>query len=170
MYHYSATHPEKAKRFAGGMSLSLTGQGYEMEHIVENGPWASIGPQGLVVDVGGSHGDAMIAIAERFPSLRFVVQDLPSTIEARPPLPKDLDARVTFMAHDFFTEQPIKNAGVFFFRWIFHNWPDKYCLRIIQNLIPALKPGARIFINEWCLPELNSISNRLERRMRFDLL
>ena len=168
MYQYLAMHPERAKRFAGGMSMSLTGRGFEMEHIVKNGPWASLEAQALVVDVGGSHGDAMIAIAKQFPSLRFLVQDLPSTIESRPPLSKELEARVKFMVHDFFREQSIRNVDVFFFRWIFHNWPDKYCLRIIQNLIPVLKPGTRIFINDVCLPEPNSISNRQERRMRFD--
>ena len=166
MYLFLGKHPERAKRFAGAMSLSISGEGYEHDHIVRNGPWPSIPADGVVVDIGGSHGDVMIAIAKAFPSLKFVVQDLPSTIDAHPSLPKELSDRITFMAHDFFTEQPVKNADVYFFRWIFHNWPDKYCLRILQNLVPALKPGARIFINEWCLPEPNTASNRLERRIR----
>lgn len=169
MYQYLGKHPDKAKRFAAAMSVSITGDGYELEHIVKNGPWASIGAGGVVVDVGGSHGDAMIPIAKAFPTLRFVIQDLPSTIEGHPTLPPELANRTTFMAHDFFTRQPIENADVFFFRWIFHNWPDKYCLQILQNLIPALKSGARIVVNEWCLPEPHTISNRLDRRMRFEL-
>ena len=58
----------------------------------------------------------MIAIAKAFPSLRFIIQDLPSTINAHPPLPKELGNRITFMAHDFFKEQLIKDADVYFFR------------------------------------------------------
>ena len=71
------------------------------------------------------------------------------------------------MSHDFFTEQSVKNADVYFFRWIFHNWSDEYCVRILRNLIPALKPHARIVLNDACLPEPNTLSVMAERRVRY---
>ena len=40
---------------------------------------------------------------------------------------------------------------MFFFRWIFHNYSDQYAIKILKNLVPALKPGARILINDHCL-------------------
>jgi hypothetical protein len=160
-------HPEKAKNFAGTMSISLTGEGYDSRHVVEHGPWALIPHHGTVVDMGGSDGGLMVAIARAYPSLRCcVVQDLPAQIEKAPPLPQDVSDRVTLQSHDFFTPQPVMGAEVYLFRWIFHNWADKYCLRILENLIPALKPGSRIVLNEVCLPEPNIISNRWERRLR----
>lgn len=157
--------PQRAARFGEGMSAFATGAGYEAHHLVDYELWSSING-GLVVDLGGSHGDFMIAVAKKHPSLKFIVQDLPSTIESGPTLPSDLGSRITFMAHDFFTEQPVKNADVYFFRWIFHNWSDEYCLRILRNLIPALKPHTRIVINDACLPEPNTLPIMAERRIR----
>lgn len=61
------------------------------------------------------------------------------------------------MYSDFFTQQPV-TADVYYFRSIFHNWADKYCIRILQNLVPALKPGARIVIHERILPGLETLS------------
>ena len=72
------------------------------------------------------------------------------------------------MAHDFFTEQPVRNANVYYFRWIFHNWSDKYAVKILKCLTPALKIGARILINEYCLPEPGAVSYYQEKPMRFD--
>jgi hypothetical protein len=167
MYEILSKSPERAKRFMGTMAMSLSGPGFKVEHIVENGPWDKLPEGALIVDVGGSHGEVMIALAKKFPNFRLVVQDLPSTIEAAAQqLEPSLEGRVVYTAHDFFTPQPVQHADVFFFRWIFHNWPEKYCLRIIQNLLPALKRGTRIIINEWLLPEPNSVPNRIDRLMR----
>jgi hypothetical protein len=83
-------------------------------------------------------------------------------------VPKDLADRVEIVAHDFFTPQPVKNVDMYLFRWIFHDWSDKYSVLILQNLIPALKHGARIVIGEVCLPgPEDNVSHVLERRMRY---
>ena len=64
--------------------------------------------------------------------------------------------RIKFMEYDFFTPQPIKDADVYLYRWIFHNWPDDKCVDILRNAIPAMKPGAKILINDGGLPEPGS--------------
>jgi hypothetical protein len=64
---------------------------------------------------------------------------------------------------DFFTPQPI-TADVYYFRSIFHNWADKYCIRILQKLIPALKKGARIIIHERILPTINTLNTMDAKR------
>ena len=93
-------------------------------------------------------------LATEFPSLRFVVQDFDSVLdEGRSKVPAAISDRVTFMAHDFLTEQPVKGADVYFFRWILHNWSDEYSVRILRALIPALEPGAHVVIMDTCLPE-----------------
>lgn len=80
------------------------------------------------------------------------MQDLPKVVAGGPgKVPAELQDRITFEAHDFYTEQTVKNADVYFFRWICHNQSDKYGVRMLQALIPALKPGARIVINDNCL-------------------
>lgn len=57
-------------------------------------------------------------------------------------------------------------TDIYFFRWIFHNWPDRYCVKICWALIPVLKPGALILIQEFLLPEPGTISCYQERKMR----
>lgn len=117
--------------------------------------------------VGGSFGFVCILLATTFPNIHFVVQDLPEVVATgASKLPPALADRVNFMAHDFLTEQPVKNADIYFFRWIFHNWSDKYCIQILRNLIPALKPGAVILINDNCLPEPNTLTLWPEERIR----
>jgi hypothetical protein len=69
------------------------------------------------------------------------------------------------MLHDFFTPQPVTHADVYFFRWIFHNWPD-YGIRILRNLILALKAGARIVVNDNVLPQPGTLANWKEERVR----
>lgn len=134
--------------------------------MIDSFGWESL-KNGTVVDVGGSHGIVSIELARKFPSLHFIVQDRAEVIaESSPTVPKDVADRVTFMTHDFFSEQPVKNADVFFFRWVFHNWGDQYCVKILQALIPALKPGARVLIQDILLPEPGAMSIWPERKMR----
>lgn len=159
--------PSRAQRFAEAMSYFNTGTGYEPRYVLDNVPWASLGTA-TVVDVGGSYGSVAIALAERFPSLRCIVQDRPEVVVDGPGrVPSELANRVSFQPHDFFTEQPVKGADVYFFRWIFHDWSDKYCIRILRNLIPALKHGARIVINEYLIPEPGVLSAYTERELRW---
>jgi 6-hydroxytryprostatin B O-methyltransferase len=81
------------------------------------------------------------------------VQDLPGLEEnfnaARP---AELADRVSFMAHDFFTRQPVEGADVYFLRKILHDWSDANALKILQQISPVMKPGSRILIAEAVVP------------------
>ena len=134
-------------------------------HVIEAFDWSSI-TDGTVVDIGGSNGATMAALSERYPSLHCIVQDLSSTVARRPPLSLHRKDGVSFMAHDFFHEQPCKQADVYFFRLVLHDWSDEHATQILRALIPALKPGCHILLNEWCLPEPNTVSLLEERRLR----
>ena len=150
------------------MSAFESGHGSAISSLLDHYPWGAIG-EGTVVDVGGSHGTRGIAIAERFPSLNCIVLDLPEVVADGPAkIRSDLRSRVIFAAHDFFTEphRVAKNADVYLFCRIFHNWSDKYSIKILRCLIPALKRGARILISDICLPEPNVIPSTLEKKTR----
>lgn len=91
-------------------------------------------------------------MAKKYPKLNFVVQDVAKVVEGgAAKLPSEFAERIKFQAHDFYEEQPVKDADVYFFRWICHNQSDRYGVKMLQALIPALKPGARIVINDNCL-------------------
>ena len=81
----------------------------------------------------------------------------------------DLNGRVTFMPHDFFTHQPISGAAAYLLRYITHNWSDEDCIRIFKALVPALEksaPGTPLLINDVVLPALNETSRYHDNRMR----
>lgn len=148
-----ARHPDRAAKFADAMEYMASI--IPPNTAVRDFDWASIG-KGKVVDVGGGQGSVSVAIAQAFPELSFVVQDFVGTVaEGRKNVPAELDGRVEFMGYDFFQPQPVKDADVYFFRGIFHNWPDKYCVKILQSLVPALKPGAKIAIQDAAAPDVN---------------
>jgi hypothetical protein len=66
---------------------------------------------------------------------------------------KSLDEAVIPQKHDFFSEQPIKGARAYYFRNIFHDWPDKECASTLKNIAEAMKPGySKLLIFEWVLP------------------
>ena len=146
------------------MEYFQTAPGFEVGHVLESFDWDLV-ENGTVVDVGGSHGVVSIEVARKYPSLQFVVQDRAEVINAVQ-LPEDVAGRVTLMPYDFFMEQPVKNADVYLYRWIFHNWSDKYCLKLCRALIPALKPGARLLIQDILLPEPGELSFFQERKAR----
>ena len=122
----------------------------------------------LFIDVGGSQGHVSTAVAERYPRVRCVVQDMPAAIESgRAQVAQHLAERVQFMPHDFWKEQPVRNADIYYFRWIFHDWSDKYAIKILRQLIPALKRGARILISDICIPPRGVLSLYKEREIRY---
>ncbi|KAI4173138.1 MAG: hypothetical protein LQ343_003065 [Gyalolechia ehrenbergii] len=163
MFEFFEENPERMNRFKDAMSFLQTFPGLQNSYVLKAFDWSSLG-NGLVVDVGGSHGLVSQDIAREFPALTFVVQDLPKVIEdAKAKVPAELADRVTFMAHDMSTEQPVKNADVYYFRWIFHDWSDKYCIQILRSLTPALKPGARIMFSERCLEAPCTVPPRQEK-------
>lgn len=55
---------------------------------------------------------------------------------------------------------------VYFFRWIIHNYSTPYAVKLLKNLVPALKPGARVIINDHCLREPGSENPWDEKLMR----
>ncbi|KAF1977450.1 cercosporin toxin biosynthesis protein-like protein [Bimuria novae-zelandiae CBS 107.79] len=135
------------------MSLFSMGPSYSPRWLVKHYPCGDLGT-GTVVDVGGSKGEYAIAILQQYPNLRVIVQDLPDVVEKpRSSTPTELTDIVSFMAHDFFTDQPIRDAGVYLKRWVLHDWSDTHAIRILRALIPALKKGARIGLHECIVSE-----------------
>ncbi|KAL1643847.1 hypothetical protein SLS61_009075 [Didymella pomorum] len=106
----------------------------------------------LFVDVGGGNGSQCAALRERFPSLqgRIVLQDRPAVLENAAVI-----EGVEKMAHNFLTEQPLKNARAYYFRQILHNYDDDTCIQILQMNLPALleNPLSRLYIDEKVLPD-----------------
>ncbi|KAK2607953.1 hypothetical protein N8I77_006592 [Diaporthe amygdali] len=162
---------ERAGRFARAMGFMQNMPGFQPAAALDAYDWgavASASDNAVVVDVGGSRGDFAFALTEKHPSLQVVVQDMPDTVEqGRAILSKrDVSSNVTFQAHDFFDAQPVEGADAYFLRMILHDWPDEFCLKILRNIVPALKPGARLIINDHCISSPGTTSLYQERQAR----
>lgn len=152
---------DRARRMGKAMVSLTGGEGYEISYLTnvagggyDFGEIDAAG--GTFVDIGGSIGFVSVELAKQYKNMKFVVQDTPKTITSAPsPVCEDnqVAERISLQAHDFFTEQVVKDADVYFFRWIIHNYSTPYAVKILKNLIPALKPGARVIINDHCLRE-----------------
>lgn len=121
--------------------------------------------------MGGSTGHASIALAEAFPDLKFIVQDLPvvTADSARQfhnrKLATSVSSRINFQAHSFFGPQPVKGASIYLLRHILHDWPDNEAVQILGNIMPALGPESRILVSDIVLPEQGGVIPALEERV-----
>jgi hypothetical protein len=107
----------------------------------------------LLVDVGGGRGHDMQLFAARHASHpgRLVLQDREPVIAS---IEKQEELPFACQAHDFFTPQPIRGARAYSLHSILHDWDDETCVRILENLRPALVPGySRVLLNEIVLSE-----------------
>ena len=105
-----------------------------------------------------------MALAQRFGQAKFVVQDInvAGLDMGRELAAKDVRLlnRITFAKHDFFQPQPV-HADVYFFRHILHDWNDGNCIKIIKALLPVMKDGVKVLLNEGVLPEPPSTRSAL---------
>lgn len=155
MFATLARDSDRARRMGRAMASFSSTKGYEVSYFVDGYDLADVDDRaGTFVDVGGSHGFVCVELARRWPRMSFIVQDLASTVESAPkPICDDetIASRIRLQKHDFFEEQPVKGADVYFYRWIFHNYPTPSAINLLKKLAPSLKPGSRILINDHCL-------------------
>ena len=104
--------------------------------LIEAFDWSSAQ---LCVDVGGGWGPVAAAMAERFPNLRMIVEDLPHVIADGPShIPVKLHERVTFKPRDILKDADhIIGADVYVLRHVLHNFPDRTCVQILCNQIKS---------------------------------
>lgn len=150
------------------MRAFSSSSGHSPTQLATGYPWSDIPPSSTIVEIGGSEGHVSAAIAKTHPHLTFVVQDLPRVIETAT-LPNDVDEgvrkRMRFEAHDFLTDQTTQGE-VFLMRWILHDWSDKYVVKILRHLRPALRPGNKIIVNDQLMPEPGKVGTVAERHIR----
>jgi hypothetical protein len=168
MFEFLAQNPDRAQRFAGAMSSTSTAS---LEALRTQFDWASLPPNSTVVDVGGAQGHVSVHLARAFPHLQFLVQDIEAVVQdAEHKIPEDVRGRVKLMAHNMFNDQTACGADVFLFRYVLHDWPDKYCVEILRKLLPALKDGVKVVVQDHIMPEPGSMSLLQDMQMRYDYL
>ncbi|RFU25236.1 hypothetical protein B7463_g11100, partial [Scytalidium lignicola] len=162
VYEDLAKDPARTISFGRAMQFFSTGEGYEVTSLVEGYPWAKLG-KGTVVDVGGANGFASAAISRAFPDLKLIVQDIRMVEEIKVDYP---GTNIEWMEHDYFQPQPVVGADVYLYRFVFHNIYDDKAIEVLRAAIPALKPGAKILINDESVSDPGKVRWRDERATR----
>lgn len=110
----------------------------------------------LLVDVGGGRGHDVVSFTSQHKAHpgRVILQDrepvIAGVLESTDSTSRSFEAQ----AHDFFTPQPIRGARAYSLHSILHDWSDEDGVKILQNLVPALKKGySRVLLNEIVVSE-----------------
>ncbi|KAI0858483.1 S-adenosyl-L-methionine-dependent methyltransferase [Xylaria cubensis] len=109
----------------------------------------------LLIDIGGGEGVDIAEFHRRYPDApgKLILQDLPPVVDTI----QDLTPKIERQKYDFFKEQPVKGARCYYFRSIFHDWPDADCIKILKNTAMAMMPEySKLLMSEFVLPASNT--------------
>ncbi|KAE8446628.1 hypothetical protein EG329_011821 [Mollisiaceae sp. DMI_Dod_QoI] len=151
-------NPEDMKVFNDAMMVTAQ---FGLKELVGCYPWKELGKNEegvMLVDVGGGKGHVVRELRNGVEQLRgsgkVILQDMKVVLEGG----VVVDEEVKLMPYDFLKEvQPVRGAN-YFFKAIFHDWPDSSCLQILGNLAPAMTPTTsnptpKLLITDLVLPD-----------------
>ncbi|KIK61141.1 hypothetical protein GYMLUDRAFT_85119 [Collybiopsis luxurians FD-317 M1] len=125
--------------------------------------WGRLSSESVIVDIGAGIGMASLAIAENFPKLKFIIQDVsPGVIKEGHEMwmnrvPDMLNkGNVQFQVHNFFDPQLKENMeakpSIFILKQVLHDWSDKYALQILSRLRDVAGLETTILIIDTIIP------------------
>lgn len=111
-------------------------------------------PFELAVDVGGNHGQLLLALLEKYEAARGIVFDLPDTArQANTRISRtSLADRIEARGGDFFSTVP-SGGDLYLLKQILHDWDDGECVRILSSIRASIAPQGRLAVIEYLLPE-----------------
>ena len=125
---------------------------YEIYPLAQNVNKSPLDPDTvLLVDVGGGQGADALAFRQAHPNLsgRIIVQDLPETVAGADVTSLD---GLELQPYDFFTEQPVKGARTYLFKWILHNWGDDSIKSFLSYTVQAMTNDSVLLVQELVMP------------------
>lgn len=148
VFDYLAQHPEMASQFSAAMVGIHGAEPPAVAAAYDFSRFATI------VDVGGASGNMLGHILKRHARPRGVLFDRPYVVTDAPALlgAHGVEDRVSIEHGDFFDSVP-KGGDAYILSHIIHDWNEDQCLTILRNCRMAMKPGARLLIVEFVLPE-----------------
>lgn len=116
-----------------------------------------------LVDVGGSGGDCLRMILQKYPNIKQGLNfDLPEVVAKAPQIPG-----VTHVGGDMFKYIP--QADAIFMKWVLTTWTDEEIKRIMLNCYNALPAGGKLIACEPVLPENSDDSHRTRASLAGDI-
>ncbi|ODA80430.1 hypothetical protein RJ55_03388 [Drechmeria coniospora] len=150
--------PERLSRFMDSMvamasRMPMTGS-YDFGWVVEK--MGRDPDRVLVVDVGGGQGHALREMAQAtkgLPLSRCVLEDLEEVVEEAKSRATGEMSQVQYVPVDFHSQQPIKGACVYYIRRCLHDYGDKDCIDILQQIRQAMAKDSRLLIVDQVLTD-----------------
>src|SRR5215203_44087 len=150
IYEYYAAHPEDLACFSRAMGnvSALASQGalqhYDFSHARH------------VVDVGGAHGDLLLAILDANRHACGTVFDRPHVAEAARQAihAQGYQDRCAAVGGDFFQAVP-SGGDLYVLKFILIDWKDAEALRILDNCRTAITPDGKLLVIEMTIPDDN---------------
>ncbi|KAH8916648.1 S-adenosyl-L-methionine-dependent methyltransferase [Atractiella rhizophila] len=141
-WFHSPENKARLARFTAGMvGTERFGRGDE---VLDAYDWDAIPAGSTIVDLGGNVGQQCLTIRNKNAGLKFVVQDLPGIVGAAEKFWESNDAEalkngdVTIIGKSFLEEVVPKNAAVYFFRHVLHDWPAQDVVKILKKVKEAM--------------------------------
>ncbi len=125
---------------------------------------------GHIVDVGGGHGELLIAILVRWPKATGQLIELAHALSGaqRCVIEAGISDRVNVDEGDFFTELP-SGGDAYLLKAVLHNWDDANCARILATLSCAMSAHSRLLVIERVLPDRVQPTTQHQAVARSDL-
>jgi|SRR5579871_2506929 hypothetical protein len=148
IFDYLAKNPALAAQFSESM-VGIHGQ--EPPAVAAAYDFSKFG---VIVDVGGATGNMLAHILARHPNCQGLLFDRPHVVAEAPKLlqAKGVANRVRIESGSFFDTVPA-GGDAYILSHIIHDWSEEQCLTILGNCRKAMKPGAKLLLVEFVLPE-----------------
>jgi hypothetical protein len=151
VFDYLAQNPRQAAQFSEAM---IGIHGAEPPAVAEAYDFSKFA---TIVDVGGATGNMLAHILARHAQPRGILFDRAHVVTEAPALlaARGVDSRVSIQPGNFFESVPA-GGDAYILSHIIHDWNEDQCLTILGNCRKAMKPGAKLLIVEFVLPEGNT--------------
>ncbi|EXB75933.1 Caffeic acid 3-O-methyltransferase [Morus notabilis] len=157
-YKYYGKMPE----MNGLMQRAMSGVSVPFMKAILNGYDGFEGVRRLV-DVGGSAGDCLRMILQKYPNVTEAINfDLPEVVARAPHVPG-----VTHVGGDMF--KLIPEADAIFMKWILTTWTDDECQAIMESCCKAVPGGGKLIACEPVLPKETDDSHRTRALLSGDI-
>ena len=153
IYDYLSEHPDESELFTRSMSnlseLSIAPilSAYDFSKF------------GILADIGGGEGLLLSAILHKYPRLKGILFDRKESITRAESIfiKFGVKDKIKTIQGDFFESAP-GGADVYLLKNILHNWNDRDCVRILNNIMKVLPGEGKILIIEMVVSENNKPS------------
>ncbi|KAL9712332.1 hypothetical protein Ac2012v2_003569 [Leucoagaricus gongylophorus] len=155
--YFTGSSPEQVKRGKRfGHSMIGLGVAIEADAVIHDFPWDKLKKDSVICDVGGGVGSISTQLAKCYPTLRFILQDLPGELEIAEHkvwpqrCPEAIQQkRISFIPLNFFKESPEKGCDIYFLKSVLHDWHDEDCVKIMKSVRAAMTNQSRVLIHEF---------------------